>query len=49
MEYLIAWNLVNTLGIAWLAIKFSQEKKERHDSSVELEKLIKKSLPKTRR
>ena len=49
MEYLLAWNALNTLGVIWLWVLLKQEKNERSGTNLELEKLIKKASPKMRR
>tara|TARA_B100000700_G_C14948452_1_gene810435 strand:+ start:317 stop:478 length:162 start_codon:yes stop_codon:yes gene_type:complete len=49
MEYLIAWNLINTVGLIVLYVRLSQEKTERYKNNIELESMIKKASPKLRR
>ena len=49
MEYLIAWNLINTVGLIVLFVKLGQEKTERYKNNVELENMLKKASPKLRR
>ena len=49
MEYLIAWNAINTIGLIWFSIKLMQEKSDQSKINAELEKLIKKASPRMRR
>ena len=49
MEYLVAWNVFNTIGLIWVWYGLRKEGQERYANSIVLEKMIKKSSPKLRR